>query len=317
MSIHKLIPSSKDYLWGGTKLIENYNKTTNEEIMAESWEVSSHPDGPSTLSDLNVTLEDYVKEHGVGVTGTNATKFEDFPILIKFIDAKDVLSIQVHPDDEYALKNEKQFGKNEMWYILEAEPGSTIYYGVKEDISRDDFRKSIEEDTILDKLNKVEVKPGDVIYVKAETIHAIGKGIVLCEIQQNSNVTYRVYDFNRKDKDGKTRELHIEQSIEVSNLNKTNVDFSPQGKLETHDSYSEQVLVDSEYFITKHYTLNGDLNFNVDETSFVAVVCLEGNVALTNDKSTVTLTKGESVYIDANSGLVEVSGDGKFIHVTV
>lgn len=313
MAIHKITPSSKDYLWGGTKLIETYGKETTQDIMAESWEISSHPDGPSYLED-GTTLIDYVSKDKAKILGTNALRFEDFPILIKFIDAKDVLSIQVHPDDEYALKHENQFGKNEMWYILEAEPGASIYYGVNETITKDDFRKAIEEDEILDVLNRVEVKPGDVIYVKAGTIHAIGKGIVLCEIQQNSNVTYRVYDFNRKDKDGQTRELHIEPSIEVSNLNKQEVDFSAQGEKVVLDEATKQILVKSEYFITENYTLDGTVSFEVDETSFVALICLDGKITVNQE---ITLNKGESLFIDANTGLVSVDGKGDFLHVSV
>jgi len=237
--------------------------------------------------------------------GTNALKFDFFPILIKFIDAKDVLSIQVHPDDEYALKHENQYGKNEMWYILSAEPGSFIYYGVKDDILKEEFRRSIEENRVLDVLNKVEVKPGDVIYVEAQTIHAIGKGIVLCEIQQNSNVTYRVYDFKRQQPDGSFRELHIDQAVEVSNLSKVIPDFKPQGDLEVSDNYERQLLVESPYFKTVQYKLDGNAESVVNEESFVAVVCLEGELKL-ND---ILLSKGESAFIDANSGKIKLEGN--------
>ena len=316
MAIHKITPSSKDYLWGGTKLIENYGKTTDKEIMAESWEISSHPDGPSYLEN-NQTLIDYVNTDKENILGKNALRFEDFPILIKFIDAKDVLSIQVHPDDEYALKHENQYGKNEMWYILEAEENASIYFGTNQDLSKEEFAQAIEDDKILDVLNRVEVKPGDVIYVEAGTIHAIGKGIVLCEIQQNSNVTYRVYDFNRKDKDGNLRDLHIEESIEVSNLNKQEVDFSPQGTLETNEGYEKQVLVESQYFVTTNYELDGSLSFEVDDSSFVAVICLKGDMTIINDGKTLNMTKGESVFIDANSGEIAVEGKASFLHVSV
>ncbi|HZJ86767.1 MAG TPA: type I phosphomannose isomerase catalytic subunit [Erysipelothrix sp.] len=316
MAIHKITPSSKDYLWGGTKLIEHYGKTTDQDIMAESWEISSHPDGPSYLEN-GQTLIDYVSQDKERILGKNGLRFEDFPILIKFIDAKDVLSIQVHPDDAYALKHENQYGKEEMWYILEAEEGSSIYYGVNQDISKEDFAKAIEENEILDVLNRVEVKPGDVIYVEAGTIHAIGKGIVLCEIQQNSNVTYRVYDFNRKDKDGNTRDLHIEESIEVSTLTKQEVDFTAQGNLNEFDEYSRQVLVDSKYFVTENFTVDGNVDFEVDESSFVALICLEGEIEVTSDSTTLNMTKGESIFVDANSGNVNVKGKGNFLHVSV
>lgn len=313
MAIHKMIPSSKDYLWGGTKLIESYGKSTNQNIMAESWEISSHKDGPSYLEDKQMTLKEYTETHRNEVMGSKGLDFEDFPILIKFIDAKEALSIQVHPDDAYALAYENQYGKNEMWYVLEAEPGATMYYGVKEDISQDDFRKSIEDNNILEVLNEVEVKPGDVVYVPAGTIHAIGAGIVICEIQQNSNVTYRVYDFKRQQADGSYRDLHIDQAVAVSNLNSVKTDFDAQGLLETHDEYSKQTLVKSPYFVTTHYQVDSEATFEVDSSSFVAVVCLEGSLTL-ND---ISLVKGESAFIDANTGLVSVSGTGRFLHVTL
>lgn len=313
MAIHKMIPSSKDYLWGGTKLVEQYGKRTDKKVMAESWEISSHKDGPSYLEDKEITLKAYTDTYRHKVMGSKGLDFEDFPILIKFIDAKEALSIQVHPDDSYALKYENQYGKNEMWYVLEAEPGATLYYGVKEDITQEAFRKSIEEDYVLDVLNEVAVKPGDVIYVPAGTIHAIGAGTVICEIQQNSNVTYRVYDFKRQQPDGSYRDLHIDEAVAVSNLDKVDTDFVPQGTLEVCEGHSKQTLVTSPYFVTTHYEVHKGAQFEVDETSFVSVVCLEGSLSF-ND---VTLFKGESAFIDANTGSVSVSGTGRFLHVTL
>ncbi|MDN6731485.1 MAG: class I mannose-6-phosphate isomerase, partial [Atopostipes suicloacalis] len=194
MTIHQLKPSFKDYLWGGQKLKEDYGKDTDLNPLAESWEVSTHPDGPSYIlggEHDGLTLDDYIKEKGKEVLGERGSKFDRFPVLIKFIDALKDLSIQVHPDDEYGLKHENEYGKTEMWYILEANPGSKIYYGTNQEISKEDFRKAIENQEVLEKLKHVEVFPGDVIFVEAGTIHAIGEGIVLCEVQQNSNTTYR------------------------------------------------------------------------------------------------------------------------------
>lgn len=189
--------------------------------MAESWELSTHKDGESVIRDgeyMGMSLSSFVAQDKENILGKNASKFEFFPILIKFIDALDSLSIQVHPSDEYALTNEKEYGKTEMWYILDCEEDAFLYYGFNREITKEEFRKRLNDNTILDVLNKVYVKKGDVFFINAGTVHAIGKGIMICEIQQNSNTTYRVYDYNRKDKFGNLRDLHIDKAIDVSYL---------------------------------------------------------------------------------------------------
>lgn len=313
MAILKLNPSFKDYLWGGQKLKTDYGKKYDGDILAESWELSTHPDGPSyimTGEHQGKTLQEYIESQGQEILGERAKRFDFFPILIKFIDAKQDLSIQVHPDDDYALKHEKQFGKNEMWYILEAEEGASIYYGTSKEMDQESFGKAIQEDKVLDVLNKVPVKPGDVIYVEAGTIHAIGAGIVLCEIQQNSNVTYRVYDFNRRGKDGKLRELHIAQAVEVSNLKPLDSGFKPQGEEISLEHGTQQTLVKSPYFTVDRVALNGDYKVHIGHESFHAYVCLDGKITLNNE---VTLHKGETAFIEANTGEVEVSGHGRYL----
>lgn len=175
MAILKLKPSGKDYIWGGHKLVDNYGKEMTGDRLAETWELSCHPDGSSFVAngeDAGKTLRQYIEEHGKKVLGTNCERFEDFPILTKFIDAQDNLSIQVHPDNEYALKNEGQYGKTEMWYVVDAEEGAYLYHGFKKEISKDEFAKRIEEDTLLEVLNKVPVHKGDVFFIEAGTIHA-------------------------------------------------------------------------------------------------------------------------------------------------
>ena len=215
MSVLKLLPAYKDYLWGGHRLVDEYNKEYDGDILAETWELSCHPDGPSRIANgryAGKTLEEYIEAEGKGVLGTHCRRFRDFPILIKFIDAKQDLSVQVHPDNRYALKNEGQYGKTEMWYVVDAGEDATLYYGFKEEISKEEFAERIENDTVLDVLNKVPVQKGDVLFIESGTIHAIGADILIAEIQQNSNVTYRVYDYGRVGKDGKKRDLHIEKA---------------------------------------------------------------------------------------------------------
>lgn len=320
MAVIKLVPAFKDYLWGGNKLVRDYNKKSDLEILAESWEVSSHPDGISIVDNGTFegkTLVEYIASKGKKVLGKKGQTFDFFPILIKFIDAKQDLSIQVHPSDEYALEHEGQYGKTEMWYILEAEPGASVYYGTKNEISKDEYKDAIENNTILDVLNKVPVTKGDVIFVEAGTIHAIGAGIVICEIQQNSNVTYRVYDFDRKDVNGNTRELHIDKAVEVSTLVPLDTSFKAQGDRVDHDSYSQTLLVSHDLFKTELISLNGSLSFDVDDQSFVALICIEGELEIKQGHDDIKLIKGESVFIDAETDDVQISGEGDLLRVSV
>ena len=188
MSVLKLKPSCKDYLWGGHRLVDEYGKDYDGDILAETWELSCHPDGPSRIvngSYAGMTLEEYIEAAGKEVLGTNCRRFRDFPILIKFIDAKQNLSIQVHPDNRYALKNEGQYGKTEMWYVMDAGKDAFLYYGFKQEISKEEFARRIQEDTLLEVLNAVPVQKGDVLFIESGTIHAIGEDILIAEIQQN------------------------------------------------------------------------------------------------------------------------------------
>lgn len=297
----KLSPAFKDYLWGGTKLKEKYNKKSDLEIVAESWEMSCHKDGQSTVITgeyAGKTLSEYVEILGKDALGKKAEKFSYFPLLIKFIDAKDNLSIQVHPADDYALKVEGEYGKTEMWYVLEAEEGAYLYYGFNRDITKEEFAERIKNNTILEVLNKVNVKKGDVFFIDAGTVHAIGAGLMICEIQQNSNTTYRVYDYDRRDKEGNARPLHVEKAIEVSKLTK-----APELKGTEND-----VLASCEYFTVKKSMVNGDTKITIDESSFVSLIVVDGDgeIALGDDK--LALTKGDSVFVPAQNGEIVMNG---------
>lgn len=217
-SLIKLSPAYKDYIWGGTKLRDIYGKNCDYDRIAESWELSAHESGPSIVASGEFkgrTFNDYLRENGKKALGWKADGLDRFPILIKIIDAKEDLSIQIHPDDEYALKYENELGKNELWYVMDCEENSYIYWGLKKAISADELKRMVENNTIENVLNKVKVKKGDVIFVEAGTIHAIGAGIMILEIQQNSNCTYRLYDYDRMDKYGNTRELHLDKALAV------------------------------------------------------------------------------------------------------
>lgn len=229
MAILKLKPACKGYLWGGSRLKNEYNKEFEGDVLAETWELSCHPDGSSRIVNgvfAGRTLREYIAAMGKRVLGSNCQVFQEFPILIKFIDAKDNLSIQVHPNNMDALENENQYGKTEMWYVLDAEPGAFLYYGFKHPISRAEFRERIEQNTLLEVLNAVPVHKGDLFYIPAGTLHAICKNIVIAEIQQNSNVTYRVYDYGRVGADGMPRQLHAEQAMDVVKLEQPRTDYN-------------------------------------------------------------------------------------------
>lgn len=304
MSILKLKPSCKDYLWGGHRLAEEYGIEYKGDILAEAWELSCHPEGPSYITNgkyAGKTLEEFIEEEGKEVLGTHCRRFRDFPILIKFIDAKQNLSIQVHPNNRYALKNEGQYGKTEMWYIMDAEPGAFLYYGFKKEISKEEFAKRIQEDSLLEVLNAVPVQKGDMLFIESGTIHAIGAGILIAEIQQNSNVTYRVYDYGRVGKDGKKRDLHIEKALAVTNRLPIK-----------RDKTSYPHVADCDYFTVDKLNLDGTfmktMEGSVSDASFASILILEGEGSITNGDETLPFRKGESFFLTANSGAYRVEG---------
>lgn len=314
----KLTPAFKDYLWGGTKLKTDFNKNVDMDIVAESWELSCHKDGNSFISNgefKGISLADYIDKNGKKVLGTNCDKFKDFPILIKLIDAKDNLSVQVHPDNEYAQKFEGGYGKTEMWYIVDCEPDATLLYGFKHKISKEEFKQRIEQNTIMEVLNSVPVKKGDVFFIDAKTLHAIGKGILIAEIQQNSNTTYRIYDYNRKGVDGKTRELHIDKAMDVTELDVPKV--FPKGETLKMEGYSKTLLSQCEYFTVNSILISDQAAFNCDEKSFNSLLCLDGQANLTCDGEQIEINKGDSIFIPAGIGEYVISGKCELILTTI
>lgn len=313
MSVLKLKPACKEYLWGGNKLITEFHKEFNGPILAETWELSCHPDGPSQIvngSWKNKTLPEYLDERGMEVLGKNCRRFQEFPILIKFIDAKDNLSIQVHPDNSYALKNEGQYGKTEMWYIVDCEEGAFLYYGFAREIDKKEFQERIENNTLLEVLNKVSVQKGDVLFIEAGTIHAIGKGIVIAEIQQNSNVTYRVYDYGRVDKEGKQRDLHIEKALAVTNR----IPLIKNKSAIPH-------LAKCDYFTVDKLNLDGKMMKKivgvVSEDSFANLLIMEGTGMISCNGESVSFQKGDSLFIPADSGKFEIEGKCEALVTTI
>lgn len=313
MSILKLAPSYKDYIWGGQKLIKDFGKHYDGSILAESWELSCHPDGPCYIINGKYegkTLSEYININGNNVLGTNCKRFLDFPILIKFIDAKDNLSIQVHPDNQYALEYEGQYGKTEMWYIVDCDEGSCLYYGFKKEIDKNEFSQRIENNTLIEVLNEVPVKKGDVFFIEAGTLHAIGKGIVIAEIQQNSNVTYRIYDYDRIGLDGKKRELHVKQALDVTCRTPVN-----------KRAFSNPHIAECDYFTVDHYDLSKDtlqtLTGYVNNDSFTSILVLDGNAKIYDDTDELVISKGDSIFLPAGSGSYTISGSCEYLLTTV
>lgn len=315
-NIIKLIPAYKDYLWGGNRLREIYGKDSPDEIIAESWELSANKDGQSIVSNgafAGMEFGEYLKTMGKGILGWKCQYYDRFPILIKYIDARQALSIQVHPDDDYAFEHEDEFGKNEMWYIIDCEPNSLLYCGLKKDISKNELKSKLDDGTIIEVLNEISVKPGDVLFVQTGTIHAIGAGIILCEIQQNSNSTYRLFDYNRKDRYGNPRELHIGKALDVVN---TKAYVQEEAGLEVPIRNENSLLTTlsrCKYFECVKYDIDGDENIHIDDSTFKSIIVIEGEGIICCHEELVEFKAGDSYFIPAGRKLVRIIGKCQLI----
>lgn len=303
-------PIYKEYIWGGTRLKEYLGKGIETQMAAESWEISTNEAGLSKIKNgttLKELFED--KEKREEIFGTKTRKMDTFPLLIKFIDAKDNLSVQVHPDDEYALKNENDIGKTEMWYVMDCDENATIICGLNKNVKQADIPKVICGGKIQDALNQVPIHKGDVIYIPSGTVHAILKGTLICEIQQNSNLTYRVYDWNRIGKDGKPRELHIQKAIDVIKKDLKQNIISTQYQQKD----SVQNVIDCNYF--KVDTINVKTKYcaksNIE--SFEAYMVVEGDGIIKIQDKEYLIKIGDSFIIPAKLGEYEIKGKIKLL----
>lgn len=304
--ILSLSPAYKNYIWGGERLKKEYGKQSDD-IVAETWELSCNPNGLSIVDSgtyKGMTLKDALDKMGADCLGTSAAAFDFFPVLIKLIDAKNSLSIQVHPNDEYALKNENSYGKTEVWYIVDAVEGAFLYCGFNKDIDKDEFVQRIKDNTLLEVLNKVYVKKGDVVFIDAGTVHAINAGILIAEIQQNSDLTYRIYDYNRLGADGKPRPLHIEKAIAVT-------DFSKKETVNNNKA-NDNMLCTCPYFEVYRHNVNGSANLKSTEKSFHCLLCLEGDAKVVSGNQSVVLNKGKCLFIPADTEYT-VDGNCEFL----
>lgn len=316
----KLEAPLKDYLWGGHKLVDKYGKKSEMPIVAESWELSCHKDGQSVIANgpsAGMTLADYIEQEGRDILGTRAAAGTGFPILIKFIDAKGNLSVQVHPDDDYAQRVEGEPGKTEMWYVMEAEPGAKLIYGFDKEISREEFVRRIDDNTLLEVCRQVPVHKGDVFFIESGTLHAVGEGILICEIQQSSNTTYRVYDYGRKGADGKTRELHVKKALDVTHLVPLPLETKPQASImHLLGDVDVALLASCEYFTVYHFDLHTQdrsVNMAAPDVSFQALTVLSGSLELKSANGKLELKMGETAFLPVGLGAYTLDGTAEFL----
>ncbi len=302
----KMSPVYKDYLWGGRKL-QSFNKKSDKNVIAESWEVSCNKDGLTKIANgyyKGKTLKEIIEKEKYSFLGDFSDKYDDFPLIIKLIDAEKDLSIQVHPSEENADKYKGEAGKTEFWYIMDCKQDSFIYYGFKRDISKKEFLDHVKEKKICELINKINVKQGEVYYIPAGTIHALGQGVVAAEIQQNSNTTFRIYDYDRKDAQGNLRPLHIDRAKDVLNLKKT----IPNEHLK-----KEFTSFKCDYFkVNKEIVLYRRV-FNKDEKTFNVVQFIEGNATIICDNILYSCKKGDTFFIPAKIKNYTISGPCELI----
>ncbi len=308
----------KDYLWGGTRLKEEYAYETESDIAAEAWVLSCHKDGESVVRNgefAGQTLSEVLEIWGEEAIGKKATAFPYFPILIKMIDAKDRLSVQVHPDDEYALANEGEFGKTEMWYVVDCEEDAQLIYGFNRHIDKGEFFSRINSNTLSEVCNYVPVKKGDIFFIEAGTLHAIGKGILIAEIQQNSNTTYRVSDYGRLGADGKPRALHVKQAVEVTRTDVPTLPYGNVGDITLYPFGTVRELANCEFFTTQLIKMDGNLGA-YENDSFLSLLILDGEATVSYPSGTMRLKKGDSLFVPAKTK-IKLSGKADIIYTHI
>lgn len=304
--IVRMEPAFKDNLWGGTRLRDVYGKKCDYDIVAESWELSTHKAGQSIVAtgkNKGLMLGEYINRFGRGILGWKCDPYERFPLLIKFIDSRESLSIQVHPGDDYALQKEDEYGKNELWYVVDCEPESYLYCGFSRDTDEAEVRRRIEDGTLTEILNKIPVKKGDSYFIENGTVHAIGPGVLICEIQQSSNVTYRLYDYQRRDKYGELRELHIDKAMEVTNFHEKDMEAAK--------------TMECKYFSIEKSVFDGEVSFNLDDSSFRAFVVLEGSGQVSCGEESLAYRPADCFFVPAGKKTVVFHGCGTVLKVQV
>lgn len=319
-----LKPAGKDYLWGGSRLNDDFSKGIDLEPLAETWECSTHPDGPSLVASGEFSgrlLSDVLKEHPEFL-GTHPETKGELPILIKFIDAKKDLSVQVHPDDAYAFEKENgQKGKTEMWYVLDASKDAQLIYGFTRDMNPDALRRSLKTGVIERYLQKVPVHKDDVFFIEPGTVHAIGAGSLVAEIQENSNLTYRMYDYNRTDKNGNLRELHLDKAMDVVNTKGSAAPKQQLRVLKYVPGSATEFICRCKYFQVERMLINtercrGLVSFQTDGASFQVLLCTNGcGVLLEESGEALHFFRGDCIFVPAESEVMRIHGRAQFLKV--
>ncbi|PZR20119.1 MAG: mannose-6-phosphate isomerase [Flavobacterium psychrophilum] len=320
MKVYPLIfdPILQDRIWGGTKLKTDLGKKNlPTDTTGESWELSDVAGYVSIIANgeyRGQSLTSLLERFPAEVMGYKVhEKFgNDFPLLFKFLDARDDLSIQVHPNDELAKKRHNSFGKTEMWYVMQADEGAKIIVGFKQKSSPEEYLEHLQNKSLIDILNIVPVKKGDVFFLETGTIHAIGAGIVIAEIQQTSDITYRIYDWDRVDAQGNSRELHVDLALDAMNYNTTNTQ-----KHYTTILNQSNVMVNCPYFTTSYLPLKGSTGVSKDGSSFTVYICTEGEFALETNGETYTFKKGDTVLIPASLKVYILSGEATLLEIGI
>ena len=311
-----LRPTGKDYLWGGSRINDEFGKGIALEPLAETWECSTHPDGPSFAVGGEFdgqSLAEILKAHP-DYLGTHPERGEGLPILIKFIDATRDLSVQVHPTDEFAAAHENgQRGKTEMWYVLDAAKDAKLVYGLRHDTDAEALRESIENGTVERHLQTVPIAKNDVFFIEAGTIHAIGAGALIAEIQQSSNLTYRLYDYDRVDKNGHKRPLHVQKALAAANLRSSTAPRQPMRVLHYRPGCASELLCRCRYFEVYRMLVNTErrqkVAYRADAMSFRVLLCVDGCGTVSFCNSASNIYKGDCVFLPADS--VELSLHGQ------
>ena len=316
-----LTPACKDYLWGGSRLNDEFNFGCKIFPFAEAWVCSAHPDGTSRVPEFDCNLSDLLKQHPEYM-GTHASKINcgELPIIIKLIDARQKLSVQVHPDDEYASDYEGGLGKTEMWYVLDAKQDASLVYGFRQDVTAELIKDSVESGTIENLLNHVNVRTNDLFFIESGTVHAIGAGCLIAEIQENSNLTYRLYDYGRTDKYGKTRELHVDKALAVMRMKSSTAPRQPMRLLKYRSGYASELLVRCKYFQVERMLLNTEgrklAEFKTEDNSFHVLLCVGGCGNISGMNFSLNFFKGDCIFIPADSIPLKLHGKAQILSVS-
>lgn len=318
-----LKPAGKDYLWGGSRLKDDFSKGIDLNPLAETWECSTHPDGPSVVKNgefAGMSLRKVLSEHPEFL-GSHPRTEGELPILIKLIDAKKDLSVQVHPDDIYAEQHENgSLGKTEMWYVLDAEKDTKLVYGFYHDMDKESLRRSLTNGTVERYLQKVPIHKDDVFYIEAGTVHAIGAGALIAEIQESSNLTYRLYDYNRIDKNGNQRELHVEKALAVANMKGAAAPRQPMRLLKYHRGCASELLCRCKYFQVERMLVNAardkeQVSFQTMDNTFQVLLCTEGCGELCGQNTVIHFFKGDCIFVPANSIPLKIHGKAQLLKI--